>query len=75
MRYSTGEEIHEGDEVRMEGRDQPGRVVKIVLPGTPDAESWSAPNGGILIEGGGLGLSLTTHPENDPELIFVRRPR
>jgi hypothetical protein len=73
MRYSSGQDIREGDEVRIQGRVQSGRVVQIILPGTLEARDWSAPDGGVLIEGAGLGLSLTVHPERDPELVLVRR--
>jgi hypothetical protein len=77
MTYMSGEEVLEGDEVRMRhgGRDEPGFVIKVIAPGSPDAEAWSAPEGGVLIEGGGIGLSLTADLENDEDVVFVRRAR
>jgi hypothetical protein len=50
-------------------------VVQVITPGSPDAEAWSAPEGGVLIEGGGIGLSLTAHLENDEDVVLVRRAR
>ena len=75
MRYKDGTEVCEGDEVliRSAGRMLPGRVVKVVLPGTSHALALSAPNGGVLIEGAGLGMSLTERVEDDDEVVFVRR--
>jgi len=75
MRYSTGQDICEGDEVWLEGRGMPGRVVKVVLPGTLEARDWAAPDGGVLIEREELGLALATHPERDHNLVLIRRSR
>jgi hypothetical protein len=74
-KYSNGIELQIGDVVAMQrsDRQEEGTVVKIIQPNTPDAEAWSAPDGGILIESEGLGLSLTTSLEQDPDIIFVRR--
>jgi hypothetical protein len=75
MKYFSGEEVQEGDEVQMwrDGSYLPGVVIEIVAPGSPAAETWSAPEGGVVIEGCGLGLSITTSLENDSELVLVRR--
>jgi len=75
MKYSSGTDVQEGDEVRIKhrGYDEPGTVVQIIVPDTSDAKTWGAPEGGVLIEGGGLGLSLTTNLEKDPDVVFVRR--
>jgi hypothetical protein len=73
MKYSTGQDIREGDEVWLEARSVSGKVVKVVLPGTPEARTWEAPDGGLLIERGELGLVLATHPERNQDLVLVRR--
>jgi hypothetical protein len=75
MKYLDGTEAQVGDilNVRGEGVDVPGVVLKIVLPQTKDAEDWSLPGGGVLIEGGGLGLFTTEHLEDDEDIVFVRR--
>jgi hypothetical protein len=75
MRYKDGTEVREGDVVfiRDSGVDVPGLVLKIIFPGTAEANQWSAGKGGVLIEGGGLGLSLSESLENDEDVRFVRR--
>jgi hypothetical protein len=75
MRYNDGTEVREGDEVSVDsaGGKAVGVVVKILVPRTPEAVAWSAPNGGVLIKGAGLGLSLTESIEQDPEISFIRR--
>ena len=77
MKYKSGIEVIEGDVVaiRCTGRSVEGVVLKVILPNTPDAHAWAAPKGGVLIEGGGLGLSVTESLENDEDVIFVRRAR
>jgi hypothetical protein len=73
MRYCTGQDIREGDEVWLEARGLPAKVVKLILPGTPEARRWAAPDGGVLIERDELGLALATHPERDHNLVLIRR--
>jgi hypothetical protein len=75
VRYKDGTEVREGDvvSIRSERSHVPGTVIKIFLPGTADACAWSIPDGGVMIEGGGLGMSVTRSLENDDEVIFVRR--
>jgi hypothetical protein len=75
MKYKSGIEVIEGDVVAIKGTDRwvEGVVLKGILPNTPDAHDWAAPHGGVLIEGGGLGLSVTESLENDDDVIFVRR--
>lgn len=73
MRYCTGQDVREGDEVWLEGRGMGGKVVKLVLPGTLEARDWAAPDGGVLIEREELGLALATHPEKDHNLVLIRR--
>ncbi len=75
MKYKSGIEVIEGDVVAIRGAERwlEGVVLEVILPSTPDAHAWSAPNGGVLIEGGGLGLSVTESLENDEDVVFVRR--
>lgn len=65
----------EGDivTIRGAGKSVEGVVLKVLLPDTPDAYGWAAPNGGALIEGGDLGLSVTESLETDEDVLFVRR--
>ncbi|HVZ73041.1 MAG TPA: transposase [Polyangia bacterium] len=49
-----------------------GVVLKILVPGTAAASDWSGAEG-VLIEGGGLGLSVTKSLEQDDDVVFVRR--
>lgn len=75
MKYKNGVEVREGDIVLIahgRGAEQ-GVVRKVLLPGTQDALDWSAPDGGVLIEGGGLGLSVSASLEDDEDVVFVRR--
>jgi hypothetical protein len=75
MKYMNGIEVMEGDVVAIRREDGfiEGVVLQVLLPNTPDADAWSSPNGGVMIEGGGLGLSITESLENDEEVVFVRR--
>ena len=75
MEYQSGIEVVEGDVVTIMRNEGPveGVVLQVILPGTPSAEEWSSPNGGVLIEGGGLGLSVTESLEEDEEVVFIRR--
>lgn len=75
MKYKSGIEVIEGDivAIRRDGRSMEGVVLRVILPNTPDAHTWAAPNGGVLIEGGGLGLSVTESLDNDEDVVFVRR--
>ena len=75
MKYRSGLEVVEGDIVAVhhDGEFVEGVVLKVILPNTPDAEEWESPNGGVLIEGGGLGLFATHYLEDDEDIVFVRR--
>ena len=75
MKYFSGDEVQEGDEVQMWRGScyLTGVVVEIVAPGSPAAETWAAPEGGVVIEGCGLGLSITRSLEDDSEVALVRR--
>jgi hypothetical protein len=67
--------VLEGDIVviRSAGNSVEGVVLKVLLPNTPDAYGWAAPNGGVLIEGGNLGLSVSESLETDEDVVFARR--
>ncbi len=75
IKYMSGIEVMEGDVVAVlhNRESDEGVVLKVILPDTPDAEEWQSPRGGVLIEGGGLGLFVTATPEDDEDLVFVRR--
>jgi hypothetical protein len=75
MRYASGVDVMLGDEVlvQREGGKLVGRVLQLVAAGTQDASDWSLPEGGCIIEGGGLGLFAVRSLEGDPEVEFVRR--
>ena len=69
MKYFSGEDVCEGDEVRLDSGStvRHGIVIKVIVAGSLEATEWGAPEGGVLIEGGGLGLSLTARPAEDPD--------
>lgn len=75
MKCFSGEDVREGDVVliRKNDVDALGVVEKVLAPDGIDARESHTPNGGVLISGGGLDLSITEKPETDPELIFVSR--
>jgi hypothetical protein len=76
IKYYDGTEIQVGDAITVE-RDQgiktPAVVLKIVQPHTAEAEQWNLPEGGILMEGGGLGSFVSNSLEKDSEVVFVHR--
>ena len=63
MKYMSGIEVMEGDVVAVHHNREAveGVVLKVILSNTPDAEEWESPKGGVLIEGGGLGLFVQIH--------------
>jgi hypothetical protein len=75
MKYFDRTEFRAGDVVTVERPtgNIPAVAIEVLQPHTKDALDWNAPGGGVLIEGGGLGLFVTSHPEKDPEIQFVRR--
>jgi hypothetical protein len=75
MRYRDGMEVRAGDvvHVRHGKTDEHGIVVEVILPGTEGAANWSLPAGGVLIEGGGLGLFTVRSLEEDEDIDFVSR--
>ncbi len=78
MKYLDGTEAQVGDILNVrqgKGVDVAGAILKIVRPHTQDAQDWSLPDGGVLIEGGGLGLFVTEHLDDDEDIVFVRRSK
>jgi hypothetical protein len=78
MKYYDGTEVQVGDIVtvqRDKGQNVAASVLKIILPQTEEAEQWSLPEGGVLMEGGGLGAFSSTSLEEDTEIEFVHRAR
>lgn len=75
MKYKSGAEVMEGDVITVhhDGERVEGVVIKVIFPNTPDADDWASPNGGVLIEGGGLGLFVTKSLEDAEDIDFVRR--
>ncbi len=75
MKYMSGIEVMEGDVVAVHhgrGVVDEGVVLHVLLPNSPEAEAWGVPEGGVMIEGGGLGLFLTA-TEDAEDIVFVRR--
>ena len=75
MKYMSGIEVMEGDIVSVHYVGEPveGVVLQVILPNTPDADDWSAPNGGAMIEAGDLGLFVHESLEDAEDIVFVRR--
>ena len=75
MRYQDGKEVQEGDVVLVQGPGARTRGVirKVVVAGTQDAEEWSLPEGGVVIEGDELGLFVTRDLEEAEDISFVQR--
>jgi hypothetical protein len=73
--YMDGTEVREGDivaisQIRLGAR---GVVLKVLLPGTPDAAAWAVPEGGVLLKGDVDGLFVTSALADDEDIVFVRR--
>lgn len=75
MRYLSGDEVHEGDVVRIEdaGAGDLGTVIEVLVPGSAESVASGQPQGGVFIRSAGLGLSLTVDLERDPEVTLVAR--
>ncbi len=75
-KYMNGIEVMDGDVVAVHhgrGVVDEGVVLHVLLPNSPEAEAWGVLEGGVMIEGGGLGLFLQRHPEDAEDIVFVRR--
>lgn len=76
LKYYDGNEIQVGDAITVEGNQGikiPAVVLKIIQPHTEDTKQWNLPNGGVLMEGGGLGTFVSSYLEKDNEIALVRR--
>jgi hypothetical protein len=75
MKYSNEIEVQEGDVVLVQTSksSMEGVIIKIIKSNTEESNSWTLPDGGVLIEDGGFGLSATKSLEEDEDVIFVRR--
>jgi hypothetical protein len=75
MKYSNGIEVQEGDVVLVQRSKSSieGVILKIIPSNTEESNDWTLPDGGVLIEGGGFGLSAAKSLEEDNDIIFVRR--
>lgn len=74
--YATGEDARVGDVIT--SHDKRAVVELVIDPGTPDAMTWSAPNGGMLIAedwDGKPGLMLVVPPDREQwvDIVFIRR--
>jgi hypothetical protein len=77
MKYMNGIEVRVGDIIAVSHGDQgdiEGVVIEVLLPDMPSAAlGWSSARGGVVIEGGGLGLFTTAPLDDDEDIVFVRR--
>ena len=75
MKYLDGTETQIGDilSIRQKRVDVRGVLLKIVRFNTRNAKDWTLPDGGVVIQGGGLGLFTTADLEEDEDIVFVRR--
>jgi hypothetical protein len=73
--YHSGEAVMEGDcvVVMTAGREERGTVLHVLAPGSSEAGEWAVPEGGVMIEGGGLGLFLHCRMADDPDVVLVHR--
>lgn len=77
FQYRTGENVQRGDVVRT-GNHRTGIVKLVITAGTPEAQAWACPEGGILVEEDWDGTpSLLAIPlgaqEECDDLTFVQR--
>jgi len=77
LHYRSGEVIRVGDRVRLAG-GWIGVVVEIFLPGTPLADQFLQPRGGIIVEGekgGNFVLGPGDYDWDDLELLERGQPQ
>jgi hypothetical protein len=51
------------------------QITNLISPNTQDAVEWSLPNGGVIIEGKGIGMIMCESLENDEDVKFVKRSK
>ena len=71
--YLSGEMVMVGDIVRVTAMASTtqARVVAVLVPGSAEAATWSAPDGGVMIDSETTGPILWATPDED--LVFVTR--
>lgn len=74
MKYLNGMDVQEGDVIKVRHQTQvDGVVLKVLLPGSKEAEDWAVPEGGVLMECLGLEVSSREDFEADEDITFVCR--
>jgi hypothetical protein len=71
MKYRDGNEVLEGDLLRVSGRH--ARVLRVFPSDHPERSSWGLPKGGALFETSACGMCAQESFENDEEVEFVAR--
>jgi ADP-ribose pyrophosphatase YjhB (NUDIX family) len=71
MKYRDGNEVLEGDLLRVSGRD--ARVLRVFPSAHPERSSWGLPKGGVLFETSAYGMCAQESFEDDEEVEFVAR--
>jgi hypothetical protein len=73
LRYQSGESVIVGDVVQVTFAQSPvqARVVAVLAPGSAEALSWNAPEGGVMVDSATTGLVLWRAPDED--MTFLHR--
>lgn len=71
MKYLSGEAVVAGDIVRVTFRSSPveAYVVAVLVPGSPEALEWNAPEGGIMVNSEATGRVLWSRADEDMAFI------
>lgn len=74
-KYMSGIEVMEGDVVMVHssGGRAEGVVLHVLIPNTPEAADWGLAEGGVMIQGGGIGPFFCESLEHDEDIVFMRR--
>jgi hypothetical protein len=72
--YLSGETVMVGDVVRVTAVSgtTKAHVVAVLAPSSPEALSWNAPEGGVMVDSTVTGLILWRAPDEDLQFV-VRR--
>jgi hypothetical protein len=75
VKYLSGETVMEGDIVRVTAVSGATEacVIAVLAPGSAEALSWNAPEGGVMVDSTAMGPILWRAPDED--LAFVARRR
>ena len=73
--YNSSIEVQIGDLVMVTfwGAPKAANIINIIFPNTQNAIYWSAPDGGVLLEGEEIGLVLCSALESDEDIEFIKR--